>query len=145
MHSQPAHLLYSNNPGYALWPAKGTVRNDMGAYGGPNAASWNIIVTGIDEDKNKEIQTPIEFELAQNYPNPFNPSTTIQYSIKERSSVELIMYDILGAQVLVLVKEEQDAGQYKINFDAEQLASGIYLYRLRAGDFVQTKKMMLLK
>jgi len=132
-----------NNPGYALWPAMGTLRNDMGAYGGPNAASW--IIVGIEDDETEELQTPTVFELSQNYPNPFNPSTTIQYSIKERSSVELVLYDILGRQVVVLVNEEQDAGYYKIKFNAGRLASGIYLYRLRAGDFVETKKMVLMK
>jgi len=134
-----------NNPGFALWPAMGTIRNDMGAYGGPNAAYWNIIVTEVEEEEIEELQTPTEFELSQNYPNPFNPSTTIQYSIKERSSVELILYDILGAQVVVLVNEEQDAGYYKVNFNAGRLASGVYLYRLQAGSFVETKKMMLMK
>jgi len=134
-----------NNLGYALWPAMGTIRNDMGAYGGPNAANWNIIVTAIEDEEAKDLQIPTEFELAQNYPNPFNPSTTIQYGIKERSSVELILYDILGAQVTVLVNEEQDAGFYNVNFNAGRLASGVYLYRIQAGDFIQTKKMVLMK
>ena len=100
-------------------------------------------VTFIEE---KEINTiPTNYTLNHNYPNPFNPSTTIQYSIKERTSVELILYDILGRQVEVLVNEEQDAGYYKINFDAGRLASGIYFYRLQAGNFVETKKMILMK
>jgi hypothetical protein len=88
---------------------------------------------------------PAEFALYQNYPNPFNPSTTIQYSVKERASVELVLYDILGRQVVVLVNEEQDAGYYKINFNAGRLASGIYFYRIQAGNFIETKKMILLK
>ena len=134
-----------NNLGYALWPAMGTLRNDIGAYGGPNAASWKIIVTAIENEDTEELQIPTDFDLSQNYPNPFNPTTTIQYSIKERSSVELVLYDILGRQVEVLVKEEQDAGYYKINFNAGYLASGIYLYRLKAGNFVETKKMVLLR
>ena len=88
---------------------------------------------------------PENFRLMQNYPNPFNPSTTIQYSIKEKSTVELVLYDILGRVVEVLIKEEQDAGYYKVDFNAERLTSGIYLYRLQAGSFVETKKMVLLK
>ena len=132
------------NSGYALWPAMGTIRNDMGAYGGPNAASWNIL-TGIEDDENEELNIPVEYELTQNYPNPFNPSTTINYSLKERSQVELILYDILGRQVEVLVKEEQNAGYYNINFNAGKLASGVYIYRIKAGDFVETKKMVLMK
>jgi hypothetical protein len=83
--------------------------------------------------------------LSHNYPNPFNPFTTIQYSIKERSSVELILYDILGREVEVLVNQEQDVGQYKINLIANGLASGVYFYRLQAGSFVETKKMILMK
>jgi len=132
------------NPGFARWPAKGTIRNDMGAYGGPYAASWSI-VTDVEDDKNENLQQPTEFSLSQNYPNPFNSATTIQYSIKERSSVELVLYDILGSQVKVLVKENQDAGNYKVNFDANNLASGLYLYRIQAGSFIDTKKMILLK
>jgi len=134
-----------NNLGYALWPAMGTIRNDMGTYGGPNAASWNIVVTAVENDEKENLQTPTDFELSQNYPNPFNSSTTIQYSIKERSSVELVLYDILGSQVKVLLKENQDAGNYKVNFDANNLASGLYLYRIQAGSFIDTKKMILLK
>jgi hypothetical protein len=134
-----------NNLGFALWPAMGTLRNDMGAYGGPNAASWTITVTAVEDDKDEGMKTPTDFELAQNYPNPFNPSTTIQYSIKERSLVELVLYDILGAQVVVLVNEEQEAGNYKINFNDGRLVSGVYFYRLKAGNFIETKKMVLLK
>jgi len=227
-----------NNLGYALWPAMGTIRNDMGAYGGPNAAFWNGVIpvelisfaasisegrvylnwttatetnnSGFEIDRKtnnsdwtiigfkkgagtttepqnysfiddiadikstsisyrlKQIDfngsyeysdevlvdntAPSYYALQQNYPNPFNPSTTIQYAIKERSTVEVVLYDILGEEVEVLVNEEQDAGYYKINFNAGRLASGIYFYRLQAvpigrqaGSFVETKKMILLK
>lgn len=99
-------------------------------------------VSGIDNQSNELVT---EYKLAQCYPNPFNSATTIQYSIKERSSVELVLYDILGRQVKVLIKENQDAGNYKVNFDAGYLASGIYLYRLNAGNYVETKKMVLMK
>ena len=92
-----------------------------------------------------ELPLPTEFRLEQNFPNPYNPSTTIQYVIKERSSVELVLFDVLGREVEVLVNEEQDAGFYKVNFNAGRLASGIYFYRLQAGSFVDTKKMILLK
>jgi predicted GH43/DUF377 family glycosyl hydrolase len=86
-----------------------------------------------------------DFNLSQNYPNPFNPSTTIEYSIKERSNVKLILYDILGRELELRVNEEQAAGYYKVNFNTKNLASGIYFYRLKAGNFVETKKMLLLK
>ena len=98
-------------------------------------------LTGIEN----EFTLPTEFSLEQNFPNPFNPLTTIKYAIKELASVKLILYDILGREVEVLVNEEQDAGYYKVNFNAGRLASGIYFYRLQAGDFVETKKMVLLK
>ena len=91
------------------------------------------------------LSIPIEYSLAQNYPNPFNPVTTIKYGIPERTFVQLKVYDILGREVLTLVNEEQDGGYYEFNFNASQLASGIYLYQLRAGSFVETKKMILLK
>jgi hypothetical protein len=99
------------------------------------------VVVGVD----KENFQLLAYKLEQNYPNPFNPSTTIQYSLKERTSVELILYDILGRVVEVLVNEEQGAGYYKVDFNAGSLASGIYLYRLKAGSFIETKKMLLIK
>jgi hypothetical protein len=133
----------SNKPGYALWPAMGTVRSDKDAYGGPNTIYW--IVTAVEDDKNEDLQQPTEFSLSQNYPNPFNPSTTIKYAIPKRTSVGLILYDILGREVEVLVNEDQDAGQYKINLNAGGLASGIYFYQLQAGSFIETKKMILMK
>jgi hypothetical protein len=105
----------------------------------------NHIITSTEELAINENAPLSGFELSQNFPNPFNPSTIIQYGIKERSSVELRLYDILGAQVVVLVNEEQEAGYYKVNFNAGSLASGIYFYRIQAGDFIQTKKMILLK
>ncbi|MFC2119710.1 aryl-sulfate sulfotransferase [Bacteroidota bacterium] len=92
-----------------------------------------------------------DFILEQNYPNPFNPTTTIRYGIKERSFVELRIYDILGKEVFILINKEQNTGRYKVEFDASELTSGIYFYRLqvyapgRAGSFVETKKMILLK
>ena len=89
--------------------------------------------------------TPDDYTLAQNYPNPFNPVTTIQYSIPQRSNVILKVYDVLGKEITTLVNEEKDRGVYSINFDASALASGIYLYRLQSGSFVETKKMIVIK
>ncbi len=102
--------------------------------------------TGVDRNDN----ALLKFELAQNYPNPFNPSTTINYSIPKQSFVSLKVYNLLGQEVTTLVNEEKSAGTYKTDFSASNIgsgnfASGIYLYRLTAGDLVQTKKMMLLK
>lgn len=85
------------------------------------------------------------FDLSQNYPNPFNPATTISYSLKEKSNVRLEVFDILGRKVSTIVNEEKPAGIYKANFNASFLASGVYFYRLKAGNFVEVKKMMMLK
>ena len=89
--------------------------------------------------------TPNSYNLAQNYPNPFNPVTTIQYSIPQQGNVSLKVYDVLGNEIAELVNEEKGIGVYSVNFDASGLASGMYLYQLKAGNFVETKKMILLK
>ncbi len=89
---------------------------------------------------------PDEFELNQNYPNPFNPTTVIRYGVPQSSEVRLEVFDMLGRKVAMLVNgERQRAGWHQVNFDASRLASGMYLYRIVAGKYVQTKKMMLIK
>ena len=85
------------------------------------------------------------FSLEQNYPNPFNPTTTISYSIPSDSQVHLTVYDMLGREVMVLVDERKEPGNYSVIFDARNYASGIYLYRLKAGSYVKTQKMLMLK
>ena len=96
------------------------------------------------EVKTEEI-FPKDFMLYQNYPNPFNPFTTIQYSIPNTSNVTLKVYDILGNEIAILVNEEKPTGFYELTWNAENLPSGIYFYQLRAGDIVETKKMIILK
>lgn len=86
-----------------------------------------------------------EYELRQNYPNPFNPATTIAYSIPEAGQVTLKVFNMLGQEVTTLVNQEVTAGSHQVKFDASNLASGIYFYQIKAGNFVQTKKLMLLK
>ena len=86
-----------------------------------------------------------EFALDQNYPNPFNPSTKINYSIKEKSNVELKIFDLLGSEIATLVNEEKSPGNYEVFFDASKSSSGVYLYSIKAGSFVQTRKMLLMK
>ena len=93
-------------------------------------------------------QNPVisnSFVLHQNYPNPFNPSTTISYAIQVSGFVTLKIYDMLGKEVAVLVSEEKSAGKYEVNFNASNLSSGTYVYRLSCGSFIQNKKMILLK
>jgi hypothetical protein len=88
---------------------------------------------------------PKEFSLFQNYPNPFNPQTTIKYSIPQKSVVTITVYDILGKEVSKLVNEEKLSGTYEVQFDGSKLSSGVYFYRLHAGSFLKTKKLVLLK
>lgn len=85
------------------------------------------------------------FRLSQNYPNPFNPSTTIQYTLPQAADVQLTVYNILGQRIARLVDTQQISGSYSVNFDASNLASGVYFYRLTAGDMVQQRKMTLIK
>ena len=92
-----------------------------------------------------EVSTPLEFLLEQNYPNPFNPVTVIKYSIPEVSNVTLKLYNLLGEEVATLVNEEKVAGYHKLEFNAINLPSGVYFYQLRAGKYIETKKMLLLK
>ena len=91
------------------------------------------------------VRIPSEYNLAQNYPNPFNPSTTIKYSLSNPEIVTLKIFDVLGKEVATLVNEQKPAGDYEVNFHAEQLVSGVYYYKLIAGDFVSTKKMIFMK
>jgi hypothetical protein len=88
---------------------------------------------------------PDEFALMQNYPNPFNPTSAIRYSIPEASFATIKVYDMLGNEVATLINEEQPAGNYEVDFNAAGLSSGMYLYRLQAGNFVEVKKMILMK
>ena len=106
-------------------------------------------IVAVDHD---ESNLPFGWSLQENYPNPFNPSTTIEYSLHQPGDVSLIVYNLLGEEVARLVNEAHQAGNYKISWDASNISSGIYFYRLqvrqtggRASDFIETKKMLLLK
>jgi len=92
-----------------------------------------------------DLTTPEKFDLAQNYPNPFNPTTSIKYSLAAKSQVELKIYNILGKEIMRLVNNVQDAGNYEVQFNAQNLSSGVYFYELKAGSFSAKKKMMLIK
>jgi hypothetical protein len=88
---------------------------------------------------------PSDFSISQNYPNPFNPSTKISWQSPVGSHQTIKIYDVLGNEVATLVNEYKSTGSYEITFDASSLTSGVYFYRLQAGEFVQTRKMVLLK
>jgi thiol-disulfide isomerase/thioredoxin len=95
--------------------------------------------------KSRGLEIPGEYSLEQNYPNPFNPSTIINYSISEPEQVVLKVFNILGKEIKTLVNENQFPGKYEITFNAENLSGGIYIYKLQAGDYIQTRKMIFLK
>jgi hypothetical protein len=90
---------------------------------------------------------PDKFELAQNYPNPFNPSTSIHYGLSSKQFVSLKIFNVLGKEIVTLVNEEKEPGRYEVVFDTNdcQLSSGVYFYQIEMGDFVQMKKMILMK
>lgn len=105
------------------------------------AGGKDSVFVGIENDNS----IPSEYKLSQNYPNPFNPSTTIQYSLKESGKVDLAVYNMLGQKVLTLVNEFQNTGNHQVKFDAARLATGVYIYRIKANDFSASKKLLLLK
>jgi hypothetical protein len=98
--------------------------------------------TAVKDDENN---VPMLFSLSQNYPNPFNPSTTISFSLLSKSFVTLKVFDILGREVATIVSEEMPAGSYSRQWNAAKMSSGIYFYRLQAGAFTETKKLVLLR
>jgi hypothetical protein len=112
-----------------------------------NNKAWSVLrmATATSVDDYIDPVVPATFSLEQNYPNPFNPSTTIRYSIPEQINVSLVVYDVLGRKVATLVDEHLQPGEYTQVFDARNLASGMYLYQLRAGEYVETKRFILLK
>jgi hypothetical protein len=94
---------------------------------------------------NDRLPQRVLYDLNQNYPNPFNPSTVIRYALPMRTHVTLTVFNTLGQQVATLVNDTQEAGYHDVRFDGSNLASGVYFYRLRAGDFVQTKTFVILR
>jgi hypothetical protein len=120
-----------------------------GAQATPHVGSYYLLddlaFSGSSGVENHNPMVPVETILMQNYPNPFNPSTSIQYSLVHASQVKLRVFNILGKEMATLVNEYKSAGQYVAKFDAGALASGVYFYRLDAGDFSATKHMLLVK
>ena len=109
---------------------------DSVAYG-----DTSFIPVGVQDNANEASK----FLLMQNYPNPFNPSTTINYSLKEKGLVKLKVYDILGKEIETLVNEEKPSGKYSVKFNGSNLPSGVYFYTIRINNFVQSRKMILLR
>ena len=103
----------------------------------------NLSIVGIVN--NDPPVVPVKLLLYNNYPNPFNPRTIIEYALPKSSEVSLVVYNLIGEVVTWLVADIQQAGQHKVTWDASEFSSGIYFYRLQAGEFVLTRKMVLLK
>jgi len=149
-------ILRTTNGG-ATWTQQtsGTIYtlNDVSftdALTGTAVGDWGRIlrttnggVSFVEEEAIDEI--PTNYNLNQNYPNPFNPSTKIRYSVPQSSNVVIKVFDILGSEIETLVNEEKTVGTYELTWYAESLPSGIYFYRLQAGSFIETKKMVLIK
>jgi len=126
------------NPGFIFASPYQTVDGEN------NAGVVEFYVTPITSSE-EELSAINRYSLDQNYPNPFNPTTSISYQVKEAGLVKLSVFNVLGQQVHVLVNENQISGSYSVNFNAGNLASGFYFYRLEVNDFVSTRKMMLIK
>jgi hypothetical protein len=106
-------------------------------------AEWEVwVLTDVDDEYSN---IPVSFRLNQNYPNPFNPSTKISFSLENPGKTTLTIYNILGQKVATLLSQELSAGTHEVNFNASNLSSGVYLYRLDSGDFTAVKKMMIMK
>jgi hypothetical protein len=132
------------DPGMAKWPAKGTIRNDMGAYGGPMSKQLSeFVITSVEESGSNNFIT--NFKLEQNYPNPFNPTTKIVYELGEQQFVTLKVFDSLGKEVITLVNKQQYEGSYEVEFSGKGLPSGVYYYQLITKKNFVTKKMILIK
>ena len=108
-------------------------------------ARGSVRSTAMTHGKTGSAALPCEFALYQNFPNPFNPATTIRYDVAEGSHVSLKLFNLLGQEVGTLVDQMQKAGQYSLDLNASSLASGVYLYRMQAGNFISTKKLMIVK
>lgn len=131
------------NPTLAKWPARGGLRNDIGAYGGPLSRMIANTVVSVSSSGNALL--PEQLTLQQNYPNPFNPSTEIRYSLKSSLFVNMRIFDNVGRLVKVLVSEVQPAGEFSVRFEGADLPSGSYFCKLDAGGQSLVRTMLLIK
>jgi hypothetical protein len=124
---------------------KASVDLSTAASDGKTVGSTKWTFKGVLASVDKRNEMPKTFSLEQNYPNPFNPSTKITYSVARESKVRLEVFDILGRKVATLVNEARNPGNYTVEFDASELVSGVYIYRLSTPELTFSKKMMLVK
>jgi hypothetical protein len=123
------------------------VRGSYGNFGDDWEPIYRVITLerGVVTSNDEEFGTPMNFALEQNYPNPFNPSTTIKFALPTTSNVTLTVYNMLGQKVSTLINDKMNAGFHSVPFDASNLASGMYIYRIEAASFTSIKKMLLIK
>lgn len=122
-----------------------TIYTEWGSINATYYSEWNYTGQNPLGVASNNPSVPVQFAVQQNYPNPFNPTTKIDFSIPARSNVSLVVYNVIGQQVATLVNETMETGFHTVNFNASSLSSGIYFYKLTAGNFSSVKKMMLLK
>jgi hypothetical protein len=146
LHAAPI-LKANGGNSYTLFIGR-TYQSNINTYPPDNAVKSTFYVaahTFTLTDVNEAGRQPTAFRLEQNYPNPFNPSTNIKYQIPSTSWVSLKVYNVLGQEVATLVDGNVSPGEYTVNFDANRLSSGVYIYKLASGSRVESKKMLLLK
>ncbi len=145
LENMPAgdYTLIIDDPEYENTASNGTITLD---YGTNSVLSKDLFVSPSSTTSvRNSTAIPSGFTLSQNYPNPFNPSTTIRFTIPEKAHVVLEVYNLIGQKVATLINDEMNPGQYDVNFTANNLTSGVYLYKIQAGSFSSVKKMILLK
>jgi hypothetical protein len=139
------YTITADLPGYDPVASKSATVSYT-SQGVPQFATVNLSLSSVATSvSDNAATTPESFELSQNYPNPFNPSTDIRFQVPAVGNVKLAVYDLLGREVAVLVNEKKESGSYQVTFNANNLASGVYMYRLQAGSFVEARKMLLIK
>jgi hypothetical protein len=138
--SQPFAVSYDS----AKFPGYFNLKFSISSYGW---SYWEIDTTIIVKpvDVEEEMSLPLAYKLEQNFPNPWNPTTTVGFGIMEKGNVRLSVLNILGEEIRVLINEEKEAGYHAMDFNGSDLPSGVYFYRIQAGNFIDTKKMILLK
>jgi hypothetical protein len=126
----------------------------QGRYGGDSYRLNGCVINGIVHGdtslpviglNNTCMDLPINYSLSQNYPNPFNPQTKIKFAVPKATYTKLIIYDLLGREVTTLINSELKPGTYEADWDGSYFSGGVYFYKLMAGDFIETKKMVLIK
>jgi hypothetical protein len=138
--SIPTDSMFSSPYGGGYyWRVRARTTTGWSAWSAP----WMYVLSPCEVPESQTV--PLEFSLHQSYPNPFNPSTTIRYALPHRTHVMLTVFNTLGQHVATLVNGEVEAGYHEVRFDASGLASGVYFYRLQTGDFVATKRLIVLR